>query len=108
MTGKHPGLRSHTRKRKSGKVRTYYFLDRRTEGLPDVPLGTDYDAALKKYTEIRERAPRIAGTCRLAGRALQRQNIGRGSEDRKDLRAGQRRRAVDLAPGRVPAAARVP
>lgn len=62
MTGKHPGLRSHTRKRKSGKVRTYYFLDRRTEGLPDVPLGTDYDAALKKYTEIRERAPRIAGT----------------------------------------------
>lgn len=62
MTGKHPGLRSHTRKRKSGKVKTYYFLDRRTEGLPDVPLGTDYDGALKKYTEIRERAPRLAGT----------------------------------------------
>lgn len=62
MTGQHPRLRSHTRRRKSGKVVTYYVYDRRPDGLPDVPLGRDYEQALKKWREIHERAPRIAGT----------------------------------------------
>jgi hypothetical protein len=62
VTGQHPRLRSHTRRRKSGKVTTYYFYDRRPEGLPDVPLGRDYTEALKQWREIHERAPRIAGT----------------------------------------------
>lgn len=62
MTGKYPRLRSHSRKRKSGKVVTYYFYDRRPEGEPDEPLGTDYDEALRKWHEIYERQPRIAGT----------------------------------------------
>jgi hypothetical protein len=39
---------------------TYYFFDRRPE--PDIPLGTDYGEALKRWDEIRNRAPRIAGT----------------------------------------------
>lgn len=62
MTGTHPRLRSHTRRRKSGKVVTYYVYDRRQEGKPDIPLGRDYDKAIQKWDEIHNRAPRIAGT----------------------------------------------
>lgn len=62
MTGQHPRLRSHSRKRKSGRVVTYYFYDMRPDGKADVPLGTDFDEALKKWDEIHNRAPRIAGT----------------------------------------------
>lgn len=62
MTSKHPRLRSHTRRRKSGKVVTYYSYDRRPEGLPDIALGTDHAAALKRWHELHVRAPMIAGT----------------------------------------------
>lgn len=62
MTNRHPRLRSHTRRRASGKVVTYYFYDRRPEGQPDVPLGTDYEEAIKRWDELHNRAPRIAGT----------------------------------------------
>lgn len=62
MTNKHPRLRSHTRRRKSGKVVVYYVYDRRPDGLPDVSLGTDYEAALRRWDELHNRAPRIAGT----------------------------------------------
>ena len=62
MTNQHPRLRSHARRRKSGKVVVYYFYDRRPEGLPDLPLGTDYDEAIKRWDEVHNRAPRIAGT----------------------------------------------
>lgn len=62
MTNTYPRLRSHSRKRKSGKVATYYFYDMRPEGKPDVPLGTDHAKALEKWDEIHNRAPRIKGT----------------------------------------------
>lgn len=62
MTGQYPRLRSHTRRRKSGKVVTYYFYDRRPDGLPDVTLGAVWDKAVEKWRELHERAPRIAGT----------------------------------------------
>ncbi len=62
MTGKHPRLRSHSRKRKSGQVVTYYFYDRRPEGKPDVPLGTDFDHALKRWEELHVTGTGIAGT----------------------------------------------
>jgi hypothetical protein len=62
VTGLHLRLRSHTRRRKSGKVCTYYFYDRRPEGLPDLPLGTKYEEALKQWEELHNRQPRIAGT----------------------------------------------
>lgn len=62
MTGKHPRLRSHSRRRKNGRVVTYYVYDMRGTGKPDVSLGTDFDEALKKWEEIHNRAPRIAGT----------------------------------------------
>lgn len=62
MTNSHPRLRSHVRRRKSGKVVTYYTYDRRPDGEPDIALGTDYAEALKRWDEIHNRAPRIAGT----------------------------------------------
>ena len=57
MTGLYPRLRSHQRKRKNGKVVVYYFYDRRPEGEPDIPLGTDHHAAIKKWTEIAQNGP---------------------------------------------------
>lgn len=62
MTGKYPRLRSHSRKRASGKVVVYYFFDMRLEGAADIPLGTDFDEAVKKWDELYNRKPRIAGT----------------------------------------------
>ena len=62
MTGKHPRLRSHTRKRQSGRVVTYYVYDMRGTGRPDVALGSDYEAALRRWDELHNRAPRVAGT----------------------------------------------
>lgn len=73
MTGQHPRLRSHTRRRKSGKVVTYYAYDRRPEGLPDIALGRDYERALLKWREVHEHAPRIAGTLQDALEAWQRE-----------------------------------
>lgn len=69
MTNQHPNFRSHTRRRKSGKVVTYYFYDNRSTGEKDIPLGTDYDAALKKWAEIKKGGPRISGTLEEAFRA---------------------------------------
>lgn len=52
----YPRLREHRRAR-DGKVVTYYFYDRRLERLPDVALGTDYDAALRLWAECRDGRP---------------------------------------------------
>lgn len=62
MTGQFPQLRARIRKRKSGRVTTYYFYDQRRVGKADIPLGTDYDEAIKKWNEIHNRLPRITGT----------------------------------------------
>jgi hypothetical protein len=59
---KHPRLRSHSRKNKAGKITAYYFYDMRPEGKPDVPLGRDYDEAIKQWEELHLRKPRITGT----------------------------------------------
>lgn len=59
---KHPGLRRHIRVAKSGRAVVYYFLDRRKEGLPDLPLGKDFDEAVKVWDEYRNHRPRIRGT----------------------------------------------
>lgn len=61
MTNQHPKLRSHARRRKSGRVVIYYLYDMRGTGLPDIALGKDYDQAIKKWDEIHNRKPKIAG-----------------------------------------------
>jgi hypothetical protein len=62
MTGQRPRFRQHVRKRKGGRVVVYYTYDMRGTGKPDVPLGTDFDPAVKKWDELHNRAPRVAGT----------------------------------------------
>lgn len=49
---KFPRLRTLTRKNKNGRVRVYYFFNMHSEGKPDIPLGTDYDIALRKWREL--------------------------------------------------------
>lgn len=39
----------------------YYFYDRRADGLPDLPLGTDYAEALEKWRELHLHAPAARG-----------------------------------------------
>lgn len=62
MTKQYPRLRHHARKRSSGRVVIYYFYDMRGLGAPDVSLGSDYNEAIKKWDELHNRKPRIAGT----------------------------------------------
>jgi len=62
MTNKPARLRSHTRRRSNGMVIIYYFYDMRGTGAPDIPLGRNYEQAIKKWDEIHNLKPRIAGT----------------------------------------------
>lgn len=62
MTNKHPRLRAHVRRRKTGKIVTHYVYDMRGTGESDIPLGTDYEEAVKKWDEVHNKKPRIVGT----------------------------------------------
>jgi hypothetical protein len=75
MTNQHPRLRRHIRKRANGSVKVYWFFDRRPEGLPDVPLGTDYEKAKEKWRELYEHKPRIAGTLQEAFEAWEKEAL---------------------------------
>lgn len=61
-SSKHPRLRVHIKRGKAGQVWTSYWYDMRGTGEPDVALGTDRDAALKRWDELHNLKPRIAGT----------------------------------------------
>lgn len=99
MTGNRPRFRSHTRRRASGKVTTYYFYDRRPEGLPDVPLGRDFDAAVKAWDEIHNRQPRIAGTILEAMEAWETdEQDGLAAYANKETKRGYRRQLQKLKP----------
>jgi integrase len=52
---RYPGLRSHTRKGKGGQRWTSYYLDRRPER--DIPLGSDYAEAVRKWSELQAGKP---------------------------------------------------
>jgi len=58
----YPGLRRHIRVSKAGRAKVYYYLDRRAEGLSDLPLGTDFDEAVRQWDDYRNQRPRIRGT----------------------------------------------
>lgn len=58
----YPRLRTHVRRGAKGQVWHSWSYDMRPDGLPDVSLGSDYSEALKKWAELHERKPRIAGT----------------------------------------------
>jgi len=59
---KYPKLRSHTKRGKSGQVWTSYWFDMRGTGKPDVPLGNDYEVAVRRWDELYNNARRIVGT----------------------------------------------
>lgn len=54
---KFPNLRRHVRKGKAGQVWTYWTLDRRAEGLSELPLGNDYARAIQMYRHLTEHVP---------------------------------------------------
>lgn len=58
----HPRLRTHVRRGAKGQVWTSWSYDGRPDGVPDVSLGNDYAEALKRWDELHNRKPRIAGT----------------------------------------------
>lgn len=58
---KFPNLRTHVRKGKAGQVWTYWTLDRRAEGLPELPLGSDYAKAIQTYRHLTEHVPLTVG-----------------------------------------------
>lgn len=72
---KHPGLRTHVRKGRDGQVWVYYYLDRRKEQLPDLPLGKDRDEALKLYDEYVNKRPRIIGAIEQAFRKFEEEEL---------------------------------
>lgn len=99
MTNEHPRLRTHTRKRKNGKVVTYYVYDRRGYGEPDIALGTDYEIALRRWREIHEDVPRQVGTIEQACKAWESdKREGLPSYTNKDTRNGYRRHLSKIRP----------
>jgi hypothetical protein len=59
---KYPKLRSHSWRTAGGEIRTAYYYDKRGTDEPDIPLGSDYSEALKKWHEIHFNKTREAGT----------------------------------------------
>jgi len=59
---KYPKLRTYVKKGAAGQRWVSYAYDNRANGKPDIPLGTDYEEALRRWHEIHFDAPRIAGT----------------------------------------------
>ena len=59
---KHPRFRTHVKSGKGGQRWCSYWFDMRGTGKPDVPLGTDYEAAILRWSELAGGASRIAGT----------------------------------------------
>lgn len=99
MTNKYPNLRSHTRKRKSGRVVTYYLYDRRKDGEPDIALGTDYEQALSRWAEISKGRPRLSGTLEEAFLAWELdKETGLNSYQNADTRSGYKKCLNKLRP----------
>lgn len=59
---KYPKLRLSVKRGRAGQVWQSWWFDMRGTGKPDIPLGNDYDQALRRWAEISLNAPRIAGT----------------------------------------------
>lgn len=59
---KHPRLRTYIKRGKSGQAWVSYAYDMRGTGQRDIPLGTDYDAAVAKWDELHHQKNRVTGT----------------------------------------------
>ena len=87
---KYPKLRVSVKRGKAGQVWTSYWYDMRGTDKPDIKLGTDRDAALRRWAEIHLDAPRMAGTLEEAFHGWE----ARGMEARAD---GRPRSPVTIA-----------
>jgi hypothetical protein len=61
-TSKYPKLRVYVKRGRAGQVWKSWAYDMRGTGKPDIPLGNNYDEALRRWNEIHNEAPRRAGT----------------------------------------------
>lgn len=71
----HPKLRTYVKRGRDGRVWTSYAYDMRGTGKPDIALGSDREAALRRWAELHLDAPRIAGTLEEAFRAWEERGI---------------------------------
>lgn len=62
MTNRFPRFRTYVKRGKNGQCWVSYWYDKRGTGERDVPLGNNYEAALIKWRQIHEQAPREKGT----------------------------------------------
>jgi hypothetical protein len=82
-------------------VVVYYFYDMRPEGKPDIPLGTDFDEALKQWDQLHNNAPRIVGTLQEAFDAWERDELPKYTN--KHTLKGYRKGLARLRPAFGPA-----
>jgi len=59
---KYPKLRVHVKKGNGSQIWRSWWYDMRGTGKPDVSLGTDYAEAVRRWDEIHNERPRVAGT----------------------------------------------
>ena len=90
-TSKYPKLRVSVKRGKAGQVWQSWWYDMRGTGKPDIPLGNDYQVALKRWAELALDAPRIAGTLEEAFRAWETSGI--------EVRPDGRRRSSETIHG---------
>lgn len=81
---KHPRFRTHVRKGANGQVWVSFWYDMRGTGKPDVPLGSEHEAALKKWDELHNQAPRIAGTLEEAFARWEREALPENATTRRN------------------------
>ena len=93
---KYPRLTALSRKNKNGKVRVYYYYYRRDLGKKDIPLGTDFDEAIKKWEELSETGNMRSGTI---GEAIERfEDIELVKYESEETRKGYKKQINKLKP----------
>ncbi len=100
-TSKYPRLRVRVRKGKGGQVWTSYFYDMRSQGKPDIALGTDYAAALSKWEELHLNKSAYKGTLAEAFDRWEREVLPTYTSD--ETRSGYARHLKRLRPSFGPA-----
>lgn len=101
MAGKFPGLRTYIKRGKAGQVWVSYALDRRAQGLPELPLGTDRAEAERLWAHHRHGATRIAGTLEEAFLGWEQRGMRAGENGRErsaETLRGYRKSLASLRP----------
>jgi integrase len=81
---KHPRLRVHVSIGKAGQVWKSWFYDMRGTGERDIALGSDYDAALRQWADIRAGKGRARGTIEEAFARWEREELPNKTPQTRD------------------------